>query len=440
MQDNGEQEKKEGMFSGVLFSRSVRASFASLSFAPVVSKDGGGVQDNKDQAVPILVRIQFFGQVKELRSFCRRFFRLGDMLHFFQEGLLQQISESVETEWNKPRLVINLSTIEQASDAFVVGKVKYWNMPKCQEWQQRYIPKKKPQTIKKMASTTSFDRGGDGDDKEREPSDCTQAANKCGHGGGLGKRLQGEYIANFLIHAIMNKLLDSEEDVTLGDPSTWGTLDSSNHLSQLRKRAIEFLNTGSGVIDAAGGSGHVSMALGLAGIQSTVVDARSGVGKLPGRDRKIWNKAVRKTWSASTRGGDETIEYCQPVVPFHSFRGWFGSPPDGVDSSVRHPDEEEIPVCNETGDLMTNCSAIIALHPDEATGTIVDVAVQKRIPFVIVPCCVFCRLFPARRTPESGKVVSTYDDLLCFLLVKDSSIQQAELPFQGKNTVLWSSF
>jgi len=41
-----------------------------------------------------------------------------------------------------------------------------------------------------------------------------------------------------------------------------------------------FFKKGTGVIDAAGGSGHVSLGLGQYGIRSTVVDPRPNVGKL----------------------------------------------------------------------------------------------------------------------------------------------------------------
>lgn len=81
-----------------------------------------------------------------------------------------------------------------------------------------------------------------------------------------------------------------------------------------------------------------------------------------------------------------------------------------------------------------------ALHPDEATDTIVDVAVQKRIPFMIIPCCVFSRLFPDRRIPNSSQPVCTYDDLIHYLMAKDNTIKKTSLSFDGANVVLWSVF
>ena len=90
---------------------------------------------------------------------------------------------------------------------------------------------------------------------------------------------------------------------------------------------------------------------------------------------------------------------------------------------------------------MTQCSAIVALHPDEATDAIVDMAVQQKKPFVIVPCCVFARLFPNRYNPNSpGNPVTTYEDLVDYLAAKHSDIKRTELPFLGANVALWATF
>mmetsp|Transcript_19167 Transcript_19167/g.26572 ORF Transcript_19167/g.26572 Transcript_19167/m.26572 type:complete len:188 (+) Transcript_19167:193-756(+) len=187
------------------------------------------------------------------------------------------------------------------------------------------------------------------------------------------------------------------------------------------------------------------MALGLAGIQSTVVDPRKSVGKLPGRDRKIWYRALKKETNFLGAGGDETngaplqCGVCAKVVPFSTLKAWFANRPDGVDPSFRHPDEQEVPVCAGGSDLLDNCTAIVALHPDEATDAIVDMAVKKQIPFVVVPCCVFSRLFPHRRKPN-GEQVSTYNDLLEYLCAKHKKIRKAKMPFDGANYLLWGTF
>lgn len=185
------------------------------------------------------------------------------------------------------------------------------------------------------------------------------------------------------------------------------------------------------------------------------------------------------------------FDYCHtvvsppPIVLFKSQQAWFGSKPDGYDATFRHPDEEDIPVMvataisnndinqhanhyhaetintsNDTDDcadtskqvedfspqslppsptLHRQASALVALHPDEATGEIVQQAVKHRIPFVVVPCCVFARLFPNRETKD-GRSVSSYEDLLDFLQDQDPSIQRTKLSFGGKNYALWSIF
>ena len=87
--------------------------------------------------------------------------------------------------------------------------------------------------------------------------------------------------------------------------------------------------------------------------------------------------------------------------------------------------------------LLENCSAVVALHPDEATGAVVEWAVRARKPFVVVPCCVYSRLFPGRRTPAGG-VVTNREELVAWLCAKDPEIQTSELPFSGgANTAVY---
>jgi hypothetical protein len=74
---------------------------------------------------------------------------------------------------------------------------------------------------------------------------------------------------------------------------------------------------------------------------------------------------------------------------------------------------------------------LVGFHPDEATEAIIDMAVQNRIPFVIVPCCVFPKLFSHRRL--NGKSVSTYMDFVRYLKTKHPAIREASLPFHAKS-------
>ena len=45
----------------------------------------------------------------------------------------------------------------------------------------------------------------------------------------------------------------------------------------------------------------------------------------------------------------------------------------------------------ELGQQLQACSLVIGLHPDQATDSIVDFAMQFGKPFAVVPCCVFPR-------------------------------------------------
>ncbi|GAB4823002.1 hypothetical protein N2152v2_010048 [Parachlorella kessleri] len=90
-------------------------------------------------------------------------------------------------------------------------------------------------------------------------------------------------------------------------------------------------------------------------------------------------------------------------------------------------------------------SLLVGLHPDQATEPILDLALQTRRPFAVVPCCVFARLFPHRRLPsssggtgeqEEGQPVFTYAQLLEYLTVKGQA-QQCVLGFDGANTVVY---
>jgi hypothetical protein len=67
-------------------------------------------------------------------------------------------------------------------------------------------------------------------------------------------------------------------------------------------------------------------------------------------------------------------------------------------------DPAVLPICTRCSEdnLLPNCMAIVALHPDEATGSIVTLAMENKIPFVVVPCRVFSRLFPERIKPLVG--------------------------------------
>lgn len=82
-------------------------------------------------------------------------------------------------------------------------------------------------------------------------------------------------------------------------------------------------------------------------------------------------------------------------------------------------------------------AVLVAMHPDQATGDVLQAALQLDKPFAIVPCCVFSRIFQDRLTP-SGQVVQTYEELCDWIQEQGGGkIQRATLPFHGRNVVLY---
>lgn len=411
----------ETTLQGVLFSKSIRSYYFILHVACQE------IKSNQDQHVVVRIQVANDAKASDLRSWCRTSFKLGDWIQI--RGFWKN-DPHCESEFNRSRFTVDLASVEEANEQIQVKEIHKWNMQNCQRWQQKYCSSNNQNNSHPTLSGEKRKLQYEIDNSETATTTFRHGG---GGGGGMGKRKQAELVANFLINMIANKL----NEKTCGNHiNSSGWVKPLENITTLLQ-AMTFLNAGSGVIDAAGGSGHVSMALGLLGVISTVVDPRESVGKLPGRDRKIWNRALRTNIIQTTCEGG--IPLCQP---FHAFRAWFVSKPDGINESFRNADAAaDVPVCDETHDLLTQCGAIVALHPDEATDAIVDMAVKQRKPFVVVPCCVFARLFPKRRHPNNKDCpVSTYDDLLDFLAAKHIDIQRTKLPFDGANIALWATF
>jgi len=560
--------------SGILFSRSVRSAFASFTLAPISSSSSSSTSPAPAQQSLILVRLQFKDNVQELRSFCRKRYKLGDQIDFLytNSGRWQKLSERLDKNetidqqrWSQQsRWVMDLSSTSDTERLVFVRASRVWSMRNCQQYQLRYIPQKKKEKQQRQQQQHSRqrkqkDNNNNGEQQtQKQPRslllnvDDDTLPHYNHHGGAKGKRLQAEELASFLMQMVGGKLLNSQqhsdiEKITtvvnimdlkeastvddLDDTATTRTTTTTTAAAVVTKSPImttttikqirhqqdicDWLNRGGGVLDVSGGCGHISMALGMNGVLSTVVDARSSVGKLPRRDRKIWkrkllNKPQRQRWEQQIEGetqiphtnnqvntyinytvsSKQDYVYCQPIVsppvvvpvPFQSQQAWFGSKPSGYDVSFRHPDKECLPIMvataisdddsdnhktaqdnsskydgknnHDLNDVQSNAdsllsssslvlrhqtTALVALHPDEATAEIVQQAVTNRIPFLVVPCCVFARLFPERKT-KNGQSVSTYENLLEYLQEMDTSIQRTTLSFGGKNIALWSVF
>ena len=98
---------------------------------------------------------------------------------------------------------------------------------------------------------------------------------------------------------------------------------------------------------------------------------------------------------------------------------------------------------------LRDCSAIVGLHPDQAAGAAVDLAVALGKPFAVVPCCAYAEEFRERRVPmgvpsgaggkKKSRVVRTTEDLVEYLLARAGGrARRRTLGFGGKNVVVFS--
>ena len=164
---------------------------------------------------------------------------------------------------------------------------------------------------------------------------------------------------------------------------------------------VETLSAGTGVLDVAGGNGKLSRALVQDwGVPSTLVDPNPRC------------------------CADDTF----PIIalPLHG---------DGSNLTNRAGDDR-------TQDIVRSCSAIVGMHPDQATEAIVDTALRLGVPFAVLPCCVMPSLFPLRRQKgrkngHLGDPVRSYSAFCQYLQDKAPEAKTEKLPFVGRNKVIF---
>ena len=98
---------------------------------------------------------------------------------------------------------------------------------------------------------------------------------------------------------------------------------------------------------------------------------------------------------------------------------------------------------SQYGSWIRNCSILVGMHPDQATEAIIDLAsVGIHKPFAVVPCCVMPKLFPNRKYPTTkqgseSSTVRSYNRFCDYLLQK-GDFHQHNLSFIGRNKVIYS--
>ena len=447
---------------GILFRSTIRGGHASLAIVPSSTEEDensivmvivqlGGNQWHKKETDGCESSEQFSSDVAVMRSNIKRMCKLGNELEFIgnyshpsndNNDVSTTNTTQKNKDWNTWRKFVVSYNLQASQNNVKVSRAAKWDAARCQRIRSKFFDdsskRKQQPPAKKKRRENNYREGMNQHDLEQHTS-----------AKGKQKRIQGEVLADFVLW-MLSTITDNEDDndngnfeqsAELGNVecnsfekiglkklptdqnylfiSRWKALhpslasSSSSAVVKARNKLViqKFARSSAanermkddcnnnhqektiphfplgGILDAAGGAGHVSLALSLREIQSTIVDPRPTIGKLPGRDRKVLKKSKTK-------------------VPFSTYRAWFGSKPNGVDTiyregrtsletflpeserGIRNPlglndNGQDLPICSMSSEdkLLPSCVAIVALHPDEATGVIVQTAVLNKIPF-----------------------------------------------------------
>ncbi|KAF9915577.1 hypothetical protein BX616_005835 [Lobosporangium transversale] len=232
----------------------------------------------------------------------------------------------------------------------------------------------------------------------------------------------------------------------------------------VREFGKDFLNSGSGVLDIAGGKGEVSMFLThMFGVRSTVVEPNERKDK-PYK-RKILMNAIKKQLDIEAGGDGHLYKRMDPLLLALNNQQSMNAqtkPQQEVDHATdaeiikdekrRHKKQqiEQFVVPRLTAlldesflvnhkDVFEGASILIGMHPDQATEPIVDIALKHDKPFAVVPCCVFAHDNPHRRLSDGGRVNTTIE-FVQYLMEKKplgNRISKDYLPFDGINVVVF---
>ncbi|GLC52433.1 hypothetical protein PLESTB_000628600 [Pleodorina starrii] len=184
----------------------------------------------------------------------------------------------------------------------------------------------------------------------------------------------------------------------------------------VRTYGKEYLNSGSGVLDVAGGRGALTFHLLLrCGVAATLVEPRPA--KLSRSQHRELAAAAGSRGAAAAPSAAAASQLPQLRRRFEPklWRGGRDEPPlagnGGGDGGGGGGDDGGGGGDGGGGDdggdgdgeamgvreLLAGCSLVVGLHPDQATEAILDFALETGKPFALVPCCVFPRLYPHRR-------------------------------------------
>ena len=127
------------------------------------------------------------------------------------------------------------------------------------------------------------------------------------------------------------------------------------------------------------------------------------------------------------------VEPNNKVVPLIDDQNY---PPQNADGDKP---KQQITNSREAYETIRSLDYIAGFHPDQATEPAIDLAIFLKIPWSVVPCCVFPKEFPNREL--NGDRVKNHSQLIEYLCKKHAKIRRGVLPFvdtvTAKNVVLY---
>lgn len=188
-----------------------------------------------------------------------------------------------------------------------------------------------------------------------------------------------------------------------------------------------------GVLEIAGGRGDLAFELSVKRqIPCTVVDPRCpGNSEGPVGPWRGWQLSkAQRLWLQATLPGTSGFAACQEYVESCPLQQCCAcAPADLADAG----EKDRLFWAQVAGD----CRVVVGLHPDQATGSVLELARAFGRPFAVVPCCTFADDFPNRRLAD-GRPVRTYEELVEWLRAYRPATEVDFLSFHGKNLVVYA--
>mmetsp|Transcript_21557 Transcript_21557/g.24560 ORF Transcript_21557/g.24560 Transcript_21557/m.24560 type:complete len:161 (-) Transcript_21557:872-1354(-) len=130
-----ERENSQTWLEGVVFHRTIRSVYAVLLIIPV---DDDSTTNGIQKKVVVRIQILDGTLATQLRSWCRRKCKIGDLLVL--QGKWQSVcGENLEktTEWTEKRFLVDIIDDLDAEEKITLKEAQHWDMGDCQKWQKK---------------------------------------------------------------------------------------------------------------------------------------------------------------------------------------------------------------------------------------------------------------------------------------------------------------